>query len=158
MSTRPVRITVVGGGSCDEKTAAAAERVGEEIARRGGVLICGGLGGVMEAAARGAKRAQGLTIGILPGERAEDANPHIDVPIATGLGEARNVVNVRAGDAVVAVKGRYGTSSEIALALGMGIPVVAFDSWAEVRDVVQAGSPEEAVATAFALAERRRDE
>jgi uncharacterized protein (TIGR00725 family) len=152
MSTRPVRITVVGGGSCDAKTAAAAERVGEEIARRGGVLVCGGLGGVMEAAARGAKQSGGLTVGILPGERAGDANAFIDVPIATGLGEARNVVNVRAADAVVAVAGRYGTHSEIALALGMGIPVVALDSWTEIDGVIQAGSPEQAVEMAFELA------
>jgi uncharacterized protein (TIGR00725 family) len=152
MSARPLRITVVGGGSCDAKTAAAAERVGEEIARRGGVLICGGLGGVMEAAARGARRAGGLTVGILPGDRAEDANAHIVIPIATGLGEARNVVNVRAADAVVAVAGRYGTQSEIALALGMEIPVVAFGAWSEFDDVVQAGTPEEAVAEAFELA------
>jgi len=155
MSARPVRITVVGGGSCDARTAAAAERVGGEIARRGGVLICGGLGGVMEAAARGAKREGGLTVGIIPGESGEDANPYIDIPIATGLGEARNVVNVRAANAVVAVAGRYGTHSEIALALGMGIPVVAFDSWAEIDDVIQAGSPEEAVAAAFELAGER---
>jgi uncharacterized protein (TIGR00725 family) len=156
MSARPLRITVVGGGSCDQTTAAAAERVGQEIARRGGVLICGGLGGVMEAAARGAQGAGGLTIGILPGERAGDANPHIEIPIATGLGEARNVVNVRAADAVVAVAGRYGTLSEIALALGMGIPVVAFESWAVTDDVVVADSPEDAVAKAFQLAEERR--
>jgi uncharacterized protein (TIGR00725 family) len=155
MSARPVRITVVGGGSCDETTALSAERIGEAIARRGGILVCGGLGGVMEAAARGAKRAGGLTIGILPGERGEDANEHIEIPIATGLGEARNVVNVRAADAVVAVAGRYGTHSEIALALGMGIPVVAFGAWSELGDVIQADSPEGAVAKAFELAARR---
>jgi uncharacterized protein (TIGR00725 family) len=155
MSARPLRITVVGAGSCDERAALAAERVGEEIARRGGVLICGGLGGVMEAAARGAKRAGGLTVGILPGDRAEDANAYIEIPIATGLGEARNVVNVRAADAVVALAGRYGTLSEIALALGMGIPVVAFESWAVSDEIVLAGSPEDAVAKAFELAAGR---
>jgi uncharacterized protein (TIGR00725 family) len=156
MSARPLRITVVGASSCDETTALSAERVGEEIARRGGVLICGGLGGVMEAAARGARRAGGLTVGILPGDRGEDANPSIDVPVATGLGEARNVVNVRAAEAVVAVAGRYGTLSEIALALGMGIPVVAFGAWSDLRDVIQEGSPEEAVEKAFELAAARR--
>ena len=109
----------------------------------------------MEAAARGAKRAGGITVGILPGERGEDANPHIEIPIATGLGDARNVVNVRAADAVVAVAGRYGTLSEIALALGMGIPVVTFESWAISDDVIVAASPEEAVARAFELAEKR---
>jgi len=109
----------------------------------------------MEAAARGAKGAGGLTVGILPGDSGEDANPHIEVPIATGLGEARNVVNVRAADAVVAVAGRYGTLSEIALALGMGIPVVALNSWAISDDVIVAETPEEAVEKAFSLAMRR---
>ncbi len=152
MTTRPVRITVVGAGRCDQATALTAERVGSEIARRGGVLICGGLGGVMEAAARGAKTAGGLTIGILPGERADDANAHIDVPIATGMGHARNVVNVRAADAVVCVGGGYGTVSEIALALKMGIPVVAMSPPLESDDIVDADSPEDAVAKAFELA------
>lgn len=109
----------------------------------------------MEAAARGAREAGGLTVGILPGDSGEDANPYIEIPIATGLGEARNVVNVRAADAVVAVAGRYGTLSEIALALGMGIPVVALKSWAVTDDVVVAETPEEAVDRAFALAKRR---
>ncbi len=152
MTTRPVRITVVGAGRCDQATASIAERVGSEIARRGGVLICGGLGGVMEAAARGAKAAGGLTIGILPGDRADDANPHIDIPIATDMGHARNVVNVRAADAVVGVGGSYGTISEIALALKMGIPVVAVSPPLRSDDIVEADSPEAAVERAFELA------
>jgi uncharacterized protein (TIGR00725 family) len=151
-----VRITVVGSGRCDEETALIAERVGREIARRGGVLICGGLGGVMEAAARGASEAGGMTVGILPGTDAADANPHILIPIATDLGHARNAVNVRAADAVVAVAGGYGTLSEVALALAMGIPVVSLAEPAAAPDVVRARSAEEAVATAFALAEERR--
>ena len=152
MTTRPLRITVVGAGRCDQATALIAERVGSEIARRGGVLICGGLGGVMEAAARGAKAAGGLTIGILPGERADDANPHIDIPIATDLGHARNVVNVRAADAVVGVGGSYGTVSEIALALKMGVPVVAIAPPIELKGLVLVDSPEAAVERAFELA------
>ena len=152
MTTRPLRITVVGAGRCDQATALIAERVGSEIARRGGVLICGGLGGVMEAAARGAKAAGGLTIGILPGERADDANPHIDIPIATDLGHARNVVNVRAADAVVSVGGSYGTVSEIALALKMGVPVVAIAPPIELKGLVLVDSPETAVERAFELA------
>ena len=93
---RPVRITVVGAGSCDAATASIAERVGGEIARRGGVVVCGGLGGVMEAAARGAREAGGLTVGILPGSSADEANDFIEIPIPTGMGHARNVVNVLA--------------------------------------------------------------
>lgn len=151
MTTRPVRITVVGAGRCDQATALTAERVGNAIARRGGVLICGGLGGVMEASARGAKAAGGLTIGVLPGENADDSNEHIDVPIATGMGHARNVINVRAADAVIGVGGSYGTVSEIALALKMGIPVVAVSPPLDSADIVKASSPEEAVEKAFEL-------
>jgi len=151
LTTRPVRITVVGAGRCDQATASIAERVGGEIARRGGVLICGGLGGVMEAAARGAKAAGGLTIGILPGEHADDANAHIDIPIATAMGHARNVVNVRAADAVIGIGGSYGTISEIALALTMGVPVVAIDPPVEFKDLIEVDSPEAAVERAFEL-------
>ena len=152
MITRPVRITVVGAGDCDRATALIAERVGSEIARRGGVLICGGLGGVMEAAARGAKALGGLTIGVLPGASADDANPHIDVPIPTDMGHARNVINVRAADAVVGVGGSYGTVSEIALALKMGVPVVAIAPPLDSSDIVTADTPEAAVERAFELA------
>jgi uncharacterized protein (TIGR00725 family) len=147
---RPVRITVVGAGSCDQATASIAERVGSEIARRGGVLVCGGLGGVMEAAARGARLAGGHTVGILPGDSAEDANPHVEIPIPTDMGHARNVINVRAADALIGVGGSYGTMSEIALALKMGIPVVALDPPFKDDAIVEAGSPEEAVERAFA--------
>ena len=156
MPVRPLRVTVVGASRCDQATASIAERVGHEIARRGGVLICGGLGGAMEAAARGAKAAGGTTVGILPGPDGEDANPYIDIPIATGMGEARNVINVRAADAVVAVAGSYGTMSEIAVALGLGIPVVAVSSWDDFEDAVHVRTPEAAVEKAFELAEARR--
>jgi len=106
----------------------------------------------MEAAARGAKEQGGLTIGILPGSCADDANPHIDVPIPTDMGHARNVINVRAADAVVGVAGSYGTVSEIALALKMGIPVVAVSPPLDSRDIVPADTPEAAVEKAFELA------
>jgi uncharacterized protein (TIGR00725 family) len=107
----------------------------------------------MEAAARGASEAGGTTVGILPGPDADDANPYILIPIATDLGHARNAVNVRAADAVIAVAGGYGTLSEIALALAMGVPVVSLaDGPAAVPDVVSARCAEDAVATAFALA------
>lgn len=110
----------------------------------------------MEAAARGAREVGGTTVGILPGPDAADANPHILIPIATDLGHARNAVNVRAADAVIAVAGGYGTLSEVALALAMGIPVVSLAEDAATLDVVRARSAEDAVATAFTLAEGRR--
>jgi len=149
---RPVRITVVGGSRCDEATASLAEQIGREIARRGGVLVCGGLDGVMDAVSRGAASAGGLTVGILPGSDAASASSHVAIPIPTGMGDARNVINVRAGDAVIAMKGSHGTLSEIALALGFGIPVVAVDSWNDVEGVVQAADAREAVARALELA------
>ena len=113
---------------------------------------------MMEAAARGAKGQGGLTIGILPGTDPSDANAFIEIPIPTGMGDARNVVNVRAGEAVVAVAGSYGTLSEIATALGRGIPVVAVRSWEEMDGVVHVGDAAEAVERAFALARAHRDE
>jgi uncharacterized protein (TIGR00725 family) len=152
---RPLRITVVGGNRCDEATASLAEQIGREIARRGGVLICGGLGGVMEAASRGASGAGGLTVGILPGGDASSANQYIAVAIPTAMGEARNIINVRAGDAVIAVKGSHGTLSEIAVALGLGIPVVAVGSWQGIDGVEQAASASEAVERAFDRARSR---
>ncbi|MBD3367886.1 MAG: TIGR00725 family protein [Candidatus Eisenbacteria bacterium] len=150
--TRPPRITVVGRGRCSEELASLAADVGAEIARRGAILVCGGLGGVMEAASRGALEADGMTIGVLPGTDPERANPYIVVPIPTGMGEARNVINVRAGRAVIALDGGNGTLSEIALALKIGIPVVALGAWSELDGVVAAGDASEAVDEALRLA------
>ncbi len=160
---RPL-VAVVGGGLEDPRGGrlAMAEEVGVECARRGAVVLCGGLGGVMEAACRGAKRAGGLTVGLLPGEDSSAANPFVDLALATGLGEARNAVVVRAADAVVAVGGEHGTLSELALALKFGRPVVALGSWRLTRPdgsleeaLVEAASPAEAVATALgALSDR----
>jgi uncharacterized protein (TIGR00725 family) len=109
------------------------------------VLVCGGLGGVMEAACRGAKEAGGTTVGILPGSDRSDANPHVDVAVSTGLGEARNALVVRAADALIAIGGGYGTLSEVALALRAGKRVVGLGTW-DVEGVEMAGSPEAAVA------------
>ena len=156
-------LAVVGSASCGAETAALAEEVGREIARRGAVLICGGRGGVMEAACRGARSAGGTTVGILPGTDRGQANPYVDIPIVTGLGEARNALVVRSADAVIAVSGGYGTLSEIALALKMGRPVVGLRTWELGRagpagadeqplgGLVTAASPVEAVASAVAL-------
>lgn len=121
---RAPRVAVCGGGVAAAVELEEAERLGEALARAGAVVICGGLGGVMEAAARGAARAGGLTLGVLPGRRAEDANDWIALPLPTGMGEARNALVVRFAEAVVALGGEWGTLSEVALARKMEIPVV----------------------------------
>jgi uncharacterized protein (TIGR00725 family) len=127
--------------------------VGRALAEEGAVVVCGGLGGVMEAACRGAREAGGLTVGLLPGLDRRQANPHVQVAIATGLGEARNALIARAADALVAVAGGYGTLSEIALALKGGTPVVGIGSW-DIDGVDRAGSAAEAVEAALAAARR----
>jgi uncharacterized protein (TIGR00725 family) len=138
-------VAVIGPG--DEPTVAAAE-VGRLIAERGAVLVCGGRGGAMEAACRGAKEAGGLTVGILPGSDRSEANPFVDVVLPTGLGEARNALVVGAADVVIAIGGGYGTLSEIALALKAGKRVIGLETW-EIEGVVAAESPEAAVAAAL---------
>ena len=147
-----------GGASADELE--SAEELGRLLADGGAVVVCGGLGGVMEAACRGARSAGGLTLGILPGRDRRDANPHVEVAVPTGLGEARNALVVRAGDAVVAIGGAYGTLSEIALALKGGTPVVGLRTWELARagrpdeGVVRAGSANEAARIALELAQK----
>jgi uncharacterized protein (TIGR00725 family) len=158
----PAYVAVVGAGSADARTAAVAEEVGRLVASRGAVVICGGLGGVMEAACRGAKSAGGTTLGILPGLDRDEANEWVDVAIPTGLGEARNALVVRAADVLIAIGGEYGTLSEIALALKTGKPVVGLDTWELSRrgvpatDIVRASAPAEAVELAFRLATTSR--
>jgi uncharacterized protein (TIGR00725 family) len=141
-------VAVVGAGDADPHLAAAAEAVGAALARRGAVVVCGGLGGVMEAACRGAKGEGGTTLGILPGADRGAANRWVDVALATGLGEARNALVVRAADALVAVGGGYGTLSEIALALKAGRPVFGLESW-DIPGVVGVASPEDAAGAAL---------
>lgn len=153
-------IGVVGGAAPTEAEEAAAEAVGRALAAGGAVLVCGGRGGVMEAACRGAREAGGLTVGILPGGDRGEANPYVDIAIATGLGEARNAVIARTAQALIAIGGSYGTLSEIALALAFGKPVVGLGTWEVRREghpdapIVRAGTPEEAAARALALAIR----
>ena len=160
--TCPVHVAVSGGGEADEEACRLAEEVGRELSRRGAVVVTGGLGGAMAAASRGAKAEGGTTLGILPGTDRGDANPSVDVAVATGLGEGRNVVLVRTVDAVVAVAGEFGTLSEIALALRAGKPVVGLGTWELVRDgrpvagIVVATTPAEAAEKAVALATERR--
>jgi hypothetical protein len=153
-----LHIGVVGEGRCSPRVAARAERVGAAIAAAGAVLVCGGLGGVMEAASRGAARAGGVVIGLLPGVDRADANRWVTIPIVTGMDQARNVILVRSCDAVIAVGGMYGTLSEIALALKLGRPVIGLGTWRllppERRRVpiIRATSPENAVHRALAAA------
>ena len=149
-------VAVVGGGNCSGAEAEWAAAVGRLVAERGAVLVCGGLGGVMEAAARGAKQAGGLTIGILPGDDPGAANPHIDVAIATGMGEMRNTLIVRAAGAVIAIGGGWGTLSEIALARRIETPVVGLrDSFRPAVEIVRVEQPEQAVQWALEQARRR---
>lgn len=151
-------IAVCGPGQANEQEVAWAEEVGRLVAQAGAVLVCGGLGGVMDAAARGAKAGGGVSIGILPGEERHEAGRHLTVAVPTGLGEARNALVVRAADAVIAISGEFGTLSEIALALKMGKPVVGLSTWElskggrPVDAIVRADSPEEAVRAALRAA------
>ena len=138
-----------------------AEAVGRVLAEAGAILVCGGRGGVMAAACRGARAAGGLTIGVLPGNSAAEANPYVNIPIITGMGEARNIIIVRTAQAVIAVGGEFGTLSEIAFALKLGRTVVGLGTWELskggrlVRDILVASTPEEAVR--LALTESRPD-
>lgn len=152
-------IAVIGAGSCSQDVGRLAEEVGRLLAQEGAAVICGGLGGVMEAACRGAKSAGGQTIGILPGSSRRDANPFVDIPVVTGMGEARNVIVVGSSQAVIAVSGGYGTLSEIAHAVKLGIPVVGLSSWnlsnqgtQDSGRIVQAADAADAVQKALTLA------
>lgn len=159
--SRPPVIGVIGENDPTPEVAALAETVGAELASAGAVLVCGGLGGVMEAACRGARGKGGITIGILPGTQREDANPYVTYAIPTGLGHARNILVVRSAQAVIAIGGRYGTLSEIAFAKIEGIAVVGLQTW-ELRregmedDAIQpAVDPREAVRLALEAARMR---
>ena len=153
---RPYRIGVIGAGECSRESSRIAEDVGKQIASREAILVCGGMGGVMEAAAKGAKEAGGTTVGILPGLDAQSANPYIDIPIVTGMGEARNVIIVRTSNAVIAVSGGPGTLSEIAFCLKLGVPLVGIQTWNVDPAVYRADSAEEAVDLAFRLIEQKK--
>jgi uncharacterized protein (TIGR00725 family) len=141
-----MQVAVIGSGAENE---ARAEEVGRLLAQRGCTLVCGGLGEVMAAAARGAKSAGGTTIGIVPGESRASANEWIDHVVATGIGHARNLAVVASGDAVIAVGGRYGTLAEIGLALTLGRRVVVLEPGWDVDGALHAQSPEQAVALAL---------
>ncbi len=144
-----VQIAVIGDGQPPAEVASWAEEVGRLLAQRGAVVICGGLGGVMAAAAKGAAAVGGLTVGILPSYDAAAANPSITVAIPSGMGEARNVLVVASGDAVIALPGSYGTQSEVALALKLGKTVIGIQAWSSVPGVQVVQTPAEAVELAL---------
>ncbi len=151
-------IAVIGGSQPTSKEAKVAEKVGRELAKQGVILVCGGLGGVMEAACKGASSEAGMTIGILPGDSRQAANSYVQIPIATSLGYARNAAVVKSAQAVIAIGGSYGTLTEIGYALQSGIPVIGLNTWAISRNskldnsIIPAESPAEAVKKALELA------
>jgi uncharacterized protein (TIGR00725 family) len=136
VSERPAQVAVIGGGRAEPGLLELAEEVGRRLAEAGAVLVCGGRGGVMEAASRGAHGAGGVVIGILPGLSPADANEFVTHTVATGVGHARNLAVVASGDAVIAIGGEWGTLSEIALARRLGHPVIALRSWTLQNDGV----------------------
>lgn len=154
-------IAVVGGHTAPAELLAEAEAVGRGLARRGCTLICGGRGGIMEAACRGARAEGGHTIGVLPGEDRRDMNAYVEFPIVTGMGYGRNVIIVRTAEAVIAIGGAYGTLSEVAHALNLGKPVIGLHTWRFTNDnvddspVVRARDAEDAVEKAVAVARDR---
>jgi uncharacterized protein (TIGR00725 family) len=140
-----VYVAVIGGGQANPEVAALAREVGREVARRGAVLLCGGLGGVMAAAAQGASEAGGVSLGVLPDADRGRANPHLTYSIATNLGHARNILIAHSADGVIAVDGDYGTISEAAIALKLGKPVVALKTDWDLRGLQRAATAQEAV-------------
>ena len=158
---RPI-IAVIGGSSATQEEMAKAETIGRKLAESGAILICGGRGGIMEAACHGARHGGGIAVGILPGTSKGDANPYVDVPIVTGMGEARNIIIVRSAQAVIAIGGSYGTLSEIAYALRFGTPVIGVGTWHMAREthplppIYRIDSPEEAVALALELVNQEK--
>jgi len=141
-------VGVIGAGTAGPEILEMAEEVGRLIAKHGFTLICGGMGGVMEASAKGAKNAGGTTIGILPQPDRHTANPYIDIPIATSFGEGRNIIIVRTADLLIAVGGEYGTLSEIAFALKMGKTVIGLHTW-DIPGIIKAETPMEAMEIAL---------
>lgn len=159
---KKIYIGVVGSADCDERTAEIAERVGELLAQKGAVVICGGYGGVMEACSRGAASAGGMVIGVLSEGDRRGANPYLSASVVTGMGQARNAVIVRSSHAVIAISGGYGTLSEIALALKMNRPVIGINTWRidqgdGKEHIIYAESPEEAVKIALEMSREKSE-
>jgi hypothetical protein len=151
MNQSPAIIAVIGSGQCESSIYQLAFEVGEEVAKKGAILVCGGLGGVMEAAAKGASLAGGLTVGILPGPSCNSANPYIKIPVATDMGQARNVIIAHTADGLVAVSGGAGTLSEIGHGLKIGKPVVGLKTIPNLRGVHYVDNAQEAITRIFEL-------
>ena len=145
------RIGVIGTSQASIQEYKNAEIAGREIAKRGGIVICGGLSGIMEAASRGAKLENGLVVGILPGSDPQAANEFIDIPVVTGLGEGRNLIVVKSSEALIAIGGGFGTLSEISFALRLDIPIIGLNTWNVSKDIITAKTPYEAVEKAFTI-------
>jgi len=137
------KIGIIGAGIAKGDTYELARKVGYLLGKEGVILYTGGLGGVMEAASKGALEAGAITVGILPGHKYQDANPYVKIPVLTDMGHARNVILVRSVEAVVAISGGYGTLSEIALALKMWKPVIGLNTWENIPEVTYVSTPEE---------------
>lgn len=151
-------VGVIGSSKADPDILALAEEVGAEIAKRGAAVVCGGLTGVMEAVCKGARKEGGLTIGIIPSDSRNDANPYVQIPIVTGMGMGRNVMLVKTADVVIAVGGEFGTLSEIAHALKLGKTVIGLRTWKlekayarAIPDLVEVDNPKEAVDLALSV-------
>jgi uncharacterized protein (TIGR00725 family) len=142
-------IAVIGGSEVDQKDLTTAEEVGSLIAKKGAILITGGMGGVMHAASQGAKQTGGLVIGILPTVDRESANPYVDILIITGLGEARNIIIARTCDCAIAISGEYGTLSEIAYCMMFHKPVIGINTWKIDAPIIHVESAQEAIDRAF---------
>lgn len=138
-------VGVIGGGECTDSTYKTAQSLGFEIGKKGWILVCGGLGGVMEAAAKGCAEAGGMTLGILPGSQRNSANPYIRIALPIGLGEGRNLLVVRTSDVLVSIGGGYGTLSEIALALKAGKPVIGLETWEHIQGIQYVSHPDEVI-------------
>ncbi|MDP2924087.1 MAG: TIGR00725 family protein [Candidatus Omnitrophota bacterium] len=137
-------VTVIGGHSCSKEVEQLAQNLGKKLAKVVDYLVCGGLSGTMMAVCQGFKAGGGVTIGIIPSYNKNDANPYIDIVIPTGLGLARNVLVIQAGDIVVALPGEYGTLSEIAYCMQFGKPIISLGSW-DIKGVIKAKTVEEVV-------------
>ncbi|MEO0206600.1 MAG: TIGR00725 family protein [candidate division WOR-3 bacterium] len=146
-------IAVIGGAETNQKNLKIAEEVGALIAENGAILITGGLGGVMEAASKGAKEAGGLVIGILPGTDKRTANEYVDIPIVTGMNQARNIIIARTCDCAIAIDGKYGTLSEIAYCLMFNVPVIGINTWEIDAPIIHVKTAKQAVEKAFELTE-----
>lgn len=153
-------VGVIGDAYSSLEFEKIAEEVGKEIAKRGAILVCGGLTGIMESACRGAKSEQGVTVGILPGSFKREANSYVDIPIATGLDQARNVIIVRTADVVISIGGGFGTLSEIAYCLKLNVPIIAIKSYTlekegkKIQQIIYVEDAKQAVEKAFSLVKK----